>query len=100
MLRAGLIGISSVLVALAAPALAGAATQVDVEQVSGLDVVVVRNDDGEGQIETRVDTSTAQHFVAVQSAGGATPGNGCQAGTADIVGCPGDFDAIVVFGNG
>jgi Ca2+-binding RTX toxin-like protein len=87
---------------LAAPALAGAATQVSVQQVQGLDVVVAVDDDGAAQIDTTlgIDGSSLQHFVAVQSAGGATPGTGCQAVTATIVGCTGDFDAIVVFGNG
>jgi hypothetical protein len=37
---------------LAAPALAGAATQVSVQQVQGLDVVVAVDDDGAAQIDT------------------------------------------------
>jgi hypothetical protein len=87
---------------LAAPSLAGAATQVSVQQVEGLDVVVAVDDESAGQIQTAlgIDEATLQHFVAVQSAGGATPGVGCQPASTTIVGCTGDFDAIVVFGNG
>lgn len=91
-----------VLALLVAPALASAATQVSVQQVQGLDVVVAVDDDSAAQIQTTrgIDAGTQQPFVAVQSAGGATAGNGCQPATATIVGCEGDFDAIVVFGNG
>jgi hemolysin type calcium-binding protein len=92
----------AILAPLAVPALAGAATQVSVQQVQGLNVVVAVDDDGPAQIQTTlgIDSGTQQHFVAVQSAGGATPGTGCQTATATIVGCTGDFAAIVVFGNG
>src|SRR4029450_1780117 len=87
---------------LTAPALANAATQVSVQQVQGLDVVVAVDDDGAAQIQTTqgIDSGTLQHFVAVQSAGGATPGAGCATATPTTGGCTGDFDAIVVFGNG
>ena len=87
---------------LAVPAVAGAATQVSVQQVQGLDVVVANDDDSAGDIQTSlgIDQGSGQHFVAVQSAGGATPGAGCQTVSATVVACVGDFDAIVVFGNG
>jgi hypothetical protein len=87
---------------LAVPAAAGAATQVSVQRVQGLDVVVATDDDGPGDIQTSlgIDQGSGQHFVAVQSAGGAAPGAGCQPVSATVVGCVGDFDAIVVFGNG
>src|SRR6187402_293114 len=85
---------------LAVPAVAGAATQVSVQQVQGLDIVVAADDDSPGDIQTSLGIDSGQHFVAVQSAGGATAGGGCQTVSATIVACPGDFDAIVVFGNG
>jgi hypothetical protein len=87
---------------LAVPAVAGAATQVSVQQVQGLDVVVANDDDSPGDIQTSlgIDQGSMQLFVAVQSAGGATPGAGCQTVSATVVACAGDFDAIVVFGNG
>lgn len=92
----------SVLALLAAPALASATTQVSVQQVQGLDVAVAVDDESSGQIQTAfgIDETSQQHFVAVQSAGGATAGTGCQAVSATVVACLGDFDAIVVFGNG
>ena len=43
---------------------------------------------------------TGQPFMAVQSSTGATPATGCFAATVTIVGCYGNFDAIIVFGNG
>jgi hypothetical protein len=97
-----LIAASPILALLAAPALAGAATQVSVQDVQGLHVVVAVDDDSAAQIDTTlgIDAGSLQHFVAVQSAGGAAPGTGCQTATPTIVGCTGDFDAIVVFGNG
>jgi Ca2+-binding RTX toxin-like protein len=100
--RRMLIAALPVLALLALPTLASAATQVNVEQVSGLDVVVVRDDDGAGQIQTGlgIDDNTQQHFVAVRSTGGATGFSGCQTESATDVACIGDFDAIVVFGNG
>ena len=85
---------------LAVPAVAGAATQVSVQQVQGLRVVVATDDDGPGDIQTSLGIDQGQHFVAVQSAGGATPGAGCQTVSATVAACLGDFDAIVVFGNG
>jgi hypothetical protein len=101
--RRMLIAAMPVLAVLAAsPSLATAATEVRVQQIEGLDVVVGVDDDGAGQIQTSlgIDETSQQHFVAVQSVGGATPGAGCQAASAEIVFCPGDFDAIVVAGNG
>jgi hypothetical protein len=94
--------IAALLALLVAPALAGAATQVSVQQVQGLDVVVAVDDDGAGQIQTTlgIDEPSQQPFVAVQSAGGATPGSGCQTASATVVGCFGSYDAIVVYGNG
>ena len=96
------IAVVPVLALLAFPALAGAATAVNVQQVQGLDVVVAADDGGAGDIRTTlgIDENTLQHFVAVQSTGGATPGAGCGTVSATIVACVGDFDAIVVFGNG
>jgi hypothetical protein len=90
------------LASLAAPALAAAATQVSAQQIEGLSVVVVDDDDGPGQIRTTrgIDEGTGQPFAAVESAGGATPGSGCQMATPTIVGCPGAFDAVLVSGNG
>ena len=86
---------------LAAPAVAGAATQVAVQQVNGLDVVVADDEDSAAVIEVkRGDDPTDGHFLAVQSSTGASPGSGCQAVTAAIVACLGDFDAVVVFGDG
>jgi Ca2+-binding RTX toxin-like protein len=85
---------------LAVPAFASATTQVRVEQVQGLDVVVAVDDDGAGEIQTTLGVDGTDHFVAVQSAGGATAGNACQPVSGTIVACLGDFDAIVVFGNG
>src|SRR5829696_10116483 len=86
----------------APPARSIAATQVSVQQVQGLDVVVAVDDDSAAQIQTTqgIDSGTSQHFVAVQSLGGAAAGAGCATATPTIVGCTGDFDAIVVFGNG
>ena len=96
------VAVLALLALLATPAVAEAATQVSVQQVQGLDVVVAVDDDIAAQIQTTqgIDSGTLQHFVAVQSAGGATPGAGCATATPTIVGCTGDFDAIVVFGNG
>lgn len=94
--------LSSVLVLLALPAAADAATEVRVQQIQGLDVVVVVDDDSAGQIQSTraVEEGTGQKFLAVESLGGATPGNGCQTATPTIVGCYGDFDAVIVYGNG
>jgi Ca2+-binding RTX toxin-like protein len=99
--RRMLIAALPVLALIVAPP-AGAATQVSVQQVEGLDVVVAVDDDSPAQIQTTlgIDANTQQPYVAVQSAGGATPGNGCQTASATIVGCSGEFDAIVVAGNG
>src|SRR5829696_1355495 len=96
------LAVLALLALLATPAVADAATQVSVQQVQGLDVVVAVDDDSAAQIQTTqgIDSGTSQHFVAVQSAGGATAGAGCATATPTIVGCTGDFDAIVVFGNG
>jgi RTX calcium-binding nonapeptide repeat (4 copies) len=96
------VAVLALLALLATPAVANAAAQVSVQQVQGLDVVVAVDDDSAAQIQTTqgIDSGTLQHFVAVQSAGGATPGAGCATATPTIVGCTGDFDAIVVFGNG
>ena len=94
---------ASILAALlAAPTLAGAATEVRTQQIDGLDVVVVVDDGSDADIDTTrgIDSGTAQHFAAVQSAGGATPGTGCFAVDPNTVGCNGDFDAVIVFGNG
>lgn len=85
---------------LAAPALAPAATQVYVDQVQSpqglLDVVFAVDDDSAANIETDVDVDS----VALQNFGGATPGAGCQTVSATVVDCVGDFDALVVVGNG
>lgn len=91
-----------VLALLALPGLASAATQVSVTKIQGLDVVVAADDDSAGQIETvqGIDSGTSQHFVAVQSAGGVGAGAGCSAVTATVAACAGDFDAVLVFGNG
>src|SRR5829696_9208819 len=79
------------LLAVAAPA--GATTTVGVQQVEGLDVVVAVDDDTAADLETvqGVDEGTQQPFVAVQNAGGATPGTGCQVVSPAIVGCVGEF---------
>jgi Ca2+-binding RTX toxin-like protein len=81
---------------LAAPSAASAVTQVDVEQVSGMDVVVVRNDDGPSTIEIATGNSGANHVVAVRNASAFA---GCQQSGADVA-CIGSYDALVVFGNG
>jgi Ca2+-binding RTX toxin-like protein len=81
---------------LAAPTAASAVTQVDVEQVSGMDVVVVRNDDGPSTIEIGTGNSGADHAVAVRNASAFA---GCQQSGGDVV-CIGSYDALVVFGNG
>jgi RTX calcium-binding nonapeptide repeat (4 copies) len=88
--------LAPILALLAAPSAASAVTQVDVEQVSGLDVVVVRNDDGPSTIEIATGNSSGNHVVAVRNASAFA---GCQQSGADV-GCLGDFDALVVFGNG
>jgi hypothetical protein len=99
--RRTLIALVPALALLAFPGLAPAATQVAVQDVGGLDVVVAADDDGAGDIDTTLGVDpTDGPFVAVQSAGGATPGGGCQTVSATIVACLGEFDAIVVFGNG
>jgi Ca2+-binding RTX toxin-like protein len=94
---------------LAAPAVAGAATNVDVRMISGLKVVVAENDDAASVIDATVSVETGDPsttsddvpFVAVQSSTGATPGTGCIATpNPNIVGCEGKFDAILVAGNG
>jgi hypothetical protein len=100
--RRMLIAALPVVALLTAPALAGAATQVRVEQVQGLDVVVVANDDGPGQIQTslEIDTPTQQHVLSVESPGGVTPVAPCQSASATTVVCTGVFEALVVGGNG
>ena len=99
--RGVLIAVLSMLVLLAAPQLASAATGVSVQQVGGLDVVVATNDDAAEEIQTAQGIDMAmQHFVAVQTVGAATAGAGCNQATGTAVICFGDFDAIVVFGNG
>ena len=97
-----LIAFLAVLALLAFPALAGAATEVHVTTVAGVgDVVVATDDDSAGEIETTRGLDGSTPFVAVKSTGGATAGPGCIA-TVDpmIVGCSGNFAAIVVFGQG
>jgi Ca2+-binding RTX toxin-like protein len=91
-----------VLAALVVPPLGVAATEVRTQQISGLDVVVAVDDNSSAQIETTrgIDEGTSQPFMAVQSSTGATPASGCFAATPTIVGCSGNFDAIIVFGNG
>jgi len=100
--RRTLIAALPVVALLAAPTVASATTEVRVQQVQGLDVVVAVDDGSAAQIETAlgIEEGSQQHFVAVQSAGGATPAAGCQTETPTIVGCFGDFDAVLVFGNG
>jgi hypothetical protein len=94
---------------LAAPAVAGAATNVNVQTISGLQVVVVVNDDAASVIDAKVEVDTGDPgnpsddtpFVAVQSNTGATAGSGCiSTPNPNIVGCEGAFDAILVGGNG
>ncbi len=92
-----------VLVLLAVAAPARAATNVSVATVNGLQVVVAADDDTAGDIEARqglLDDGVTP-FVAIQSTGGATtPGGPCTQATPVIVGCTGDYDAVVVIGNG
>jgi Ca2+-binding RTX toxin-like protein len=96
-----LIASLSILVLLATPGLAHAATQVRVEHVQGLDLVVATDEDSGATIDTTLGVDqTDGPFVAVQNAGGATPGAECQTVSATVVACPGTFDAVVVFGNG
>jgi hemolysin type calcium-binding protein len=97
-----LLAVLTFLALLGAPAVAGAATEVRVQQVQGLDVVVVVDDDAAGEIQAArgVDEATMQPYLAVESVGGASAGSGCTPATATIVGCTGTFDAVVVFGNG
>jgi hypothetical protein len=57
---------------LAAPAVAGAATQVAVQQVDGLDVVVADDEDSAAVIDVRRDISTRP--TATSSFGGACNG--------------------------
>ncbi len=87
---------------LVTPSLAAAATQVATTEVAGLDVVTVTDDgsDGEIQVTRGVESGTMEPFVAVESAGGATPGVGCKPITLELVVCGGTFDAVAVFGNG
>jgi Ca2+-binding RTX toxin-like protein len=85
-----------VVAVLAAPSAASAVTEVDVEQVSGLDVVVVRNDDGPSTIEIATGNSSGNHVVAVRNASAFA---GCQQSGPDVA-CIGSFDALVAFGNG
>jgi hypothetical protein len=61
------VAVLALLALLATPAVAEAATQVSVQQVQGLDVVVVVDDDSAAQIQTTqgIDSGTLQHFVAV-----------------------------------
>jgi hypothetical protein len=100
--RRNLIAVVPVLALLAAAPTAGAATQVAVQQVSGQPVVVVVDDNGASVIDTTLgrDETTNQAFVAVQSNTGATPGAGCISAGPNIVGCEGEFAAIIVGGNG
>ena len=61
------------------------------------------DDDSAGDIEARqgiLDDGTSRPFVAIQSLSGATFGAGCEQATPTVVGCIGDFDAVVVIGNG
>ena len=96
-----LIAAVSALAFLVAPALASAATGVSVQQIQTLKVVVVDDDDGASDIDTTLGVDpTDGPFVAVQSDTGATPGTGCQTVTANIAACLGQFDAIVVLGDG
>ncbi len=89
------------LVLLAAPPVATADTDVRAEQVDGLDVVVARDGDAGATIEAELgQTEEGVHYVAVRNTDGVTtPGGACDA-TAEVVACEGDYDAIVVFGNG
>jgi hypothetical protein len=82
--RRVLIAAGSMLALLAAPAVASAATQVAVQQVNGLDVVVADDEDSAAVIDVKR---------------GDDPTDG-QTVTAAIVACLGDFDAVVVFGDG
>jgi RTX calcium-binding nonapeptide repeat (4 copies) len=101
--RRALIAGLPLLVLLTAPTVANAATQVGVQEVQGLDVVVAVDDDSAAQIETARGIDQGDAFVAVQSAGGATALTGCQqidANTAACVHPTDDFDALVVYGEG
>jgi Ca2+-binding RTX toxin-like protein len=90
-----------VLVLLATPSLAAAASQVAVQQVGGVNVVVVTDDGSAGEIQTaRGIDMTAGPFTAVESLGGATAGAGCTQATPTIVGCAGNFPTVIVNGNG
>lgn len=88
---------------LAAAAPASAATGVSVQTVEGLTVVVAADDDSAGDIEVSqgiLDDGTDRPFVAVKSLSGAAPGADCVQDGATVVGCIGQFDAVVVAGNG
>ena len=93
--------IVSVVTLLVLPAAAAAATGVRTTVVQGLDVVVVEDEDSAAEIRTTrgVDATTGA-FTAVESSTGAVPGSGCIQATPNIVGCDGDFDAVLVYGNG
>ena len=103
------IAVVPVLAVLAAPAVAAAATSVNVQTINGLKVVVAANDDAASVIDATVSVDTGDPsttsddvpFVAVRSNTGATAGTGCiSTPDPNIVGCEGKFDAILVGGNG
>jgi hypothetical protein len=90
------------LVPFGVPGVAVAATQVSVVPTNGLQVVVANDDDASKTIDTTlgIDEDTGRYYVAVRSSGALEVGAGCDVPSGGVTACVGDFDAIVVFGNG
>lgn len=87
---------------LAAPGAAQASSLVGVVHDSGLDLVVVDDDDGASDIKVnRGKTDPGrQPFVLVENTKGAVEAGECEQVSPTQVGCIGTFDAVIVFGDG